>query len=40
MSKPKGKSTIKVKLIFKTKYNGDDFVNKHNARLVVKGYAQ
>jgi len=29
-----------VKWIFRTKLNADSTINKHKARLVVKGYAQ
>ena len=31
---------IGLKLVFRTKLNVDDSVNKHKTRLVVKGYAQ
>jgi len=34
------KKVIGVKLIFKTKLNADGKINKHKARLVVKGYSQ
>ena len=40
VTKPKGKNAIGVKWIFRTKYNPDGSINKHKARLVVKGYAQ
>ena len=34
------KKVIGVKWIFKTKLNADESINKHKARLVVKGYSQ
>jgi len=37
---PEDKKVIGVKWVFKTKLNPDGLVNKHKARLVVKGYAQ
>ena len=37
---PENKSAIGLKWVFKTKYNADGSVQKHKARLVVKGYAQ
>jgi len=37
---PKDRKVIGVKWVFKTKFNPDGSVNKHKARLVVKGYAQ
>jgi len=33
------KKPIGVKLVFRTKLNVDGSINKHKARLVVKGYA-
>ncbi|KAL2345957.1 hypothetical protein Fmac_007242 [Flemingia macrophylla] len=38
--KPKDKNVIGVKWVYRTKFNADGSVNKHKARLVVKGYAQ
>ena len=38
--KPKDKNVIGVKWVYRTKLNADGSVNKHKARLVVKGYAQ
>ena len=40
VSKPQGKHAIGVKWIFRTKFNTDGTINKHKARLVVKGYVQ
>ena len=37
---PKGMKKIGVKWVFKTKLNEKGEVDKHKARLVVKGYAQ
>lgn len=36
---PEGKSAIGLKWVFKTKYNADGSIERHKARLVVKGYA-
>ncbi|KAH9715909.1 hypothetical protein KPL71_021251 [Citrus sinensis] len=36
----KHKKAIRVKWVYRTKLNPDGSVNKHKARLVVKGYAQ
>eukprot|EP01018_Ginkgo_biloba_P014433 Gb_10172 [translate_table: standard] len=36
---PKGKDAIGCKWVFRTKYKVDDTIDKHKARLVVKGYA-
>ncbi|KAK9140896.1 hypothetical protein Scep_010577 [Stephania cephalantha] len=38
--RPSNRKVIGVKWVFKTKLNADGSVNKHKARLVVKGYAQ
>ncbi|GKU88999.1 hypothetical protein SLEP1_g3199 [Rubroshorea leprosula] len=38
--KPKDKNAIGVKWVYKSKLNADGSLNKHKARLVVKGYAQ
>ena len=40
VDRPSHKKPIGVKWVYKTKLNSDGFVNKHKARLVVKGYAQ
>nr|KYP56109.1 Retrovirus-related Pol polyprotein from transposon TNT 1-94 [Cajanus cajan] len=37
---PHGKDIIGVKWVFKTKLNPDGTIQKHKARLVVKGYSQ
>lgn len=38
--RPEDRKVIGVKWIFRTKLNADGSINKHKARLVVKGYAQ
>jgi Reverse transcriptase (RNA-dependent DNA polymerase) len=40
VNKPKDKKVIGVKWIYKTKVNADGSIQKHKARLVVKGYNQ
>ena len=40
VDKPIHKKAIGVKWVYRTKLNSDGSVNKHKARLVVKGYAQ
>jgi hypothetical protein len=40
VDRPTHKKVIEVKWIFKTKLNADCKINKHKARLVVKGYLQ
>ena len=40
VDRPCNKNVIGVKWVFKLKYNADGSINKHKARLVVKGYAQ
>lgn len=37
---PEGKNVIGLKWVFKTKYHADGSIQKHKARLVVKGYSQ
>ena len=37
---PKGKETIGLKWIYKTKYHADGTIHRHKARLVAKGYSQ
>ena len=37
---PKGGKTIGVKWVYKTKFNENGKLEKHKARLVVKGYTQ
>ena len=37
---PTHKKPIGVKWVYRTKLNADGTINKHKARLVVKGYAQ
>nr|KYP32395.1 Copia protein [Cajanus cajan] len=39
-SKPKDKHVIGVKWVYRTKLNPDGSIQKHKARLVVKGYSQ
>ena len=38
--RPQHKNVIGVKWVFRTKLNANGSINKHKARLVVKGYAQ
>ena len=40
MELPKGARKVGVKWIHKTKFNEKGEVDKHKAKLVVKGYAQ
>jgi hypothetical protein len=40
VDRPTHKKVIGVKWIFKTKLNADGKINKHKARLVMKGYSQ
>nr|KYP33365.1 hypothetical protein KK1_045787 [Cajanus cajan] len=40
VSRPQHQNFIGVKWVFRTKLNGDGSINKHKARLVVKGYAK
>jgi len=40
VDRPAHKKTIGVKWVYRTKLNPDGSMNKHKARLVVKGYAQ
>jgi len=37
---PKGKEVIRVKWVYKTKSNAEGKIERHKARLVVKGYKQ
>ena len=39
VEKPKDRKIIGLKWVLRTKLNFDGSVNKHKARLVVKGYA-
>lgn len=38
--RPHNRKVIGVKWVFRTKFNSDGSINKHKARLVVKGYSQ
>ena len=40
VERPEHRKVIGVKWVFRTKLNADGSINKHKARLVVKGYAQ
>ena len=40
MDLPKGKDAIGVKWVYKTKSNVEGKIDRHKARLVVKGYKQ
>ncbi|KAG8499415.1 hypothetical protein CXB51_005894 [Gossypium anomalum] len=40
VDKPDQKKVIGVKWVFRAKFNSDGSLNKHKARLVVKGYSQ
>lgn len=40
MKRPEDRKVIGAKWIFRFKLNADNSINKHKARLVVKGYAQ
>ena len=40
VDRPSHKKSIGVKWVYRTKLNSDGSINKHKARLVVKGYAQ
>ena len=40
VDRPQHKKVIGVKWIYRTKLNSNGYMNKHKARLVVKGYAQ
>ena len=40
MDRPEDKEVIGVKWVYKTKVNSDGSIQKHKARVVVKGYSQ
>ncbi|XP_021900082.1 uncharacterized protein LOC110816268 [Carica papaya] len=40
IKRPEGRKVVGVKWVFRTKLNADSSINKHKARLVIKGYAQ
>ena len=40
VERPSNKKVIGIKWVYRTKLNPDGSVNKHKARLVVKGYSQ
>lgn len=40
MDLPDGQNSMGLKWVFKTKYHADGSIQKHKARLVVKGYSQ
>lgn len=40
VKRPEGRKVIGVKWVFRTKLNANGSINKHKAKLVVKGYAQ
>ena len=40
VDRPQDRKVIGVKWVYRTKLNADGSINKHKARLVVKGYAQ
>ena len=39
VKKPDHRKVIGLKWVYKTKLNSDGSINKHKAKLVVKGYA-
>jgi hypothetical protein len=40
VNRPEGRKVIRVKWIFKTKFNVDNSINKYKAKFEVKRYAQ
>ena len=40
VDRPEDKEVIRVKWVYKTKVNPDGSIQKHKARLVVKGYSK
>jgi hypothetical protein len=40
VDRPQNRKIIGVKWVYRTKLNADGSINKHKARLVVKGYSQ
>ena len=40
VDRPTRKKAIGVKCVYRTKLNYDGSINKHKAKLVIKGYAQ
>ena len=40
VNRPAHKKAIVVKMVYRTKFNANSFINKHKARFVIKGYAQ
>ena len=40
MSRPKGKSVVTYRCLYKTKYDADGNIEKHKARSVARGFSQ